>query len=218
MAKARLQQERSRATRHAIVEAAEALWATGDFDTVSVDDVCQKAAVAKGTFYFYFPRKEHLLVMLVFGRMFPRDSEVEALIATTKSTAEICAELLATVAQRVRKLDKRLVQRAIEESFRYYRDINNLEGGDRSLRHFILPVLERGLARGDLAAGWNLSIVAMTMGWSTLQGVLLWSTDVIADADLEESLRRRAELIVDGATVPRRAAAEKPAKRRAAGA
>lgn len=217
MAKARLQQERSRATRHAIVEAAEALWATGDFDTVSVDDICRKADVAKGTFYFYFPRKEHLLVMLVLGRMFPREADVSALTATDKSTAEICAELLGSVAQRVRKLDKRLVQRAIEESFRYYRDINNLEGGDRSLRHYVLPVLERGLTRGETDASWNLSIVAMTMGWSTLQGVLLWSTDIIADGDLEESLRRRAELIVDGAAMPRRATAEKPAKRRASG-
>lgn len=217
MAKARLQQERSRATRHAIVEAAEALWRERDFDSVSVDDVCQKAAVAKGTFYFYFPRKEHLLVMLVFGRMMPRDSELHDLMATTRSTAEICAELLAIVAGRVRRMDKRLVQRAVEESFRYYRDINNLEGGDRSLRHFILPVLERGRVRGEVADGWNLSIVAMTMGWSTLQGVLLWSTDVIADGDLEESLRRRAELIVDGAAMPRRLASERPAKRRASG-
>lgn len=215
MARARLLQKRSWATRHAIIEAAEALWADRDFDSVSVDDVCRRAEVAKGTFYFYFPRKEHLLVMVVFGGMMPRQSDLEDLLASGRGTAEICAELLAVVARRIRKIDKRLVQRAVEESFRYYRDINNLEGGDRSLRHYILPALERGRARGEVAEGWNLSIVAMTMGWSTLQGILLWSTEVLADEALEPSLRRRAELIVDGARRERRPAVERPPRRRA---
>jgi len=197
------------------MEAAAKLWATAEFDAVSVDHVCREAGVAKGTFYFYFPRKEHLLVMLVFGRFLPRDRELEDLLARSGTTAEIASDLLAAVAQRVRKLDKRLVQRAVEECFRYYRDINNLEHSDRSLRHFLLPILERGLARGEIAAGWNLSIVAMTLGWSTLQGVLLWSTDILADAELEPSLRRRAELVVAGAAQSRRSALEKPPRRSA---
>ena len=205
MAKARLQQERSRATRHAIVVAAEDLWRDRDFDGVSVDDVCQRAGVAKGTFYFYFPRKEHLLVMLVFGRMFPKASELEDLLASNHTTAEICAELLALVAQRVRKLDKTLVRRSIEESMRYFRDINTLDGGERSLRWYLEPMLTRGVARGEVEPGWDLPVIAMTMGWSTLQGVLLWTTDVLADAELEPSLRRRAELIIAGAAQPRRA-------------
>src|ERR1700754_350244 len=127
MARARLQQERSRATRHAIVEAAEALWRGRDFDSVSVDDLCQQAGVAKGTFYFYFPRKEHLLVMLVFGRMFPRQADLDELVASGRTTAEVCAEFIAMVGRRVRDMDKTLVRRAIEESMRYYRDINELQ-------------------------------------------------------------------------------------------
>ncbi len=205
MAKARLQQERSRATRRAIVAAAEALWKTRDFDSVSVDDICQTAGVAKGTFYFYFPRKEHLLVMLVFGRMFPRQAELDELLTSDQTTAGITAELLATVGRNARKLDKDLVRRAIEESMRYYRDINTLDGGERSLRWYLMPVLERGVKRREVDMSWDLPVVAMTLGWSTLQAALLWATDVIPTRGLEASLRRRAELIVAGAAQPRRA-------------
>jgi AcrR family transcriptional regulator len=214
MAKARLQQERSRATRHAIVVAAETLWRDSAFDSVLVDDVCRQAGVAKGTFYFYFPRKEHLLVMLLFGRMFPKEQELTDLLASGRPTADVCAELLAIVARRTGKMDKTLVRRAIEESMRYYRDINRMDGGERSLRWYLDPILTRGVRRGEVDAGWDLPVVAMTIGWSTLQGILLWTTDALPDPDLETSLRRRAELIIAGSAQPRRTA---PARRASAG-
>ena len=132
MARARLQQDRSRATRHAIVAAAEELWKTGTFDAVSVEEICQRAGVAKGTFYFYFPRKEHLLVMLVRARMAPPESELRALLDSDLGTVEVCAEMASAIARRARKLDKRLVKRGVEEAFRHYRDIGKLHESDRA--------------------------------------------------------------------------------------
>ena len=78
VARARLQQDRPRTTRPAIIDAAEVLWSEKDFDSVPMEDVCQKAGVAKGT--FYFPRKEHLLVMLAFSRTLLREAQLKTLL------------------------------------------------------------------------------------------------------------------------------------------
>jgi AcrR family transcriptional regulator len=199
MTRARLQQDRSRATRRAIIATAEALWREHGFDAVSVEQVCQAADVAKGTFYFYFPRKEHLLVMTVFGRFMPRDTELKALLDSELDTAQICAELLTAIGQRVKKIDKNLVLRAVEESFRHYRQIGKLEGGDHSLHSFYEPIFERGVARGDVNKAWDLDLIARTLGWATLQEIFWWASGQSTLHDLLPDLRQRAELIANGA-------------------
>jgi len=199
MARARLQQERSRATRLAIINAAEALWRETDFDKASVEDVCRRAGVAKGAFYFYFPRKEHLLVMLVFGRLLPREPQLKAALESERSTAEVCAEFVAGIGARARRLNPRLVQRAVEESFGHYREIARLEGGDRSLRWYLEPMFERGLARGDVNPGWSPQILAGMLAWGTLQELFLWGEGQTPDRELESNLLQRSELITSGA-------------------
>jgi AcrR family transcriptional regulator len=47
-------------TRTAILEAALQLFAERTYDTISVDDITQGAAVAKGSFYNHFTDKHHL--------------------------------------------------------------------------------------------------------------------------------------------------------------
>jgi AcrR family transcriptional regulator len=205
MKRATLQQERSRATRKAIMEAAEKLWRTRDVDSVAVSDICDEAKVAKGSFYFYFPRKEHLLVMLVFARMTPRDSEIHALLESRLDTVRICSEVAAIIAARTSRLPKPLVQRGVAESFGHYREILKLPGGDRNMRWYFQPILARGRERGDVHADWDVETLATTMGWAILQGILFWSTNVVRDAQFEANLRQRAELIASGAGTTRRA-------------
>lgn len=213
MARARLQQERSRATRLAIIDAAEELWREKDFDSVSVEDVCRRAGVAKGTFYFYFPRKEHLLVMLVFGRMLPRQAQLKTLLEGDLDTAEVCADLVSGIGARARRLAPQLVLRAVEESFSHYREIGKLEGGDRSMRWYLEPAFQRGLARGDVNAAWDGKILAGMLGWGTLQELALWGQGQTTDRQLEPNLRQRADLITAGAATARREPAAKPKPR-----
>jgi AcrR family transcriptional regulator len=173
---------------------------------VSVSDICEEAGVAKGSFYFYFPRKEHLLVMLVFARMTPRESEIHALLESHLNTTQVCSEIAAIIATRARQLEKSLVQRGVEESFQHYREIGRLPGGDRNMRWYFHPVFVRGRERGEVLPGWDLETLATTMGWAILQGILFWSSNVVRDAHFEANLRQRAELIANGAGTSRKAA------------
>lgn len=53
---------RTERTRAAIREAANDLFLARGIDATTVDDICEKAGIAKGTFYLYFHRKEDLLL------------------------------------------------------------------------------------------------------------------------------------------------------------
>jgi AcrR family transcriptional regulator len=204
MTRTTLQQARSRATRKAIMQAAEQLWSVKNFDEISVDEVCQKAGMAKGTFYFYFPRKEHLLVLLVRARINPPDDELHDLLESDCNTVEVCKTLATIIATRARQLPKHLLQRGIEESFKHYRQISKLHGGERALRWSFDPVFARGQARGDISRTWKKDTLATSMGWALLQGLLFWSTGVISDDDIVDNLCERAELLANGATTVRR--------------
>jgi AcrR family transcriptional regulator len=196
MARARLRQERSRASRKAIVTAADELWRARDFDAVPVEEVCLRAGVAKGSFYFYFPRKEHLLVQLVFGRFLPREAVLQGWLAGGLSTGEICAAFVSGLGAQARRLPPRLVLRAVEESFAHYREIEKLEGGDRSLRYYLAPIFARGVARGEVRPEWDIPVLAGTLGWGVLQELFLWGEGKTADRDLIPNLRQRAQLLV----------------------
>ena len=50
------------ARRERVIEAATELAATGGYDAVQMRDVAERADVALGTLYRYFPSKDHLLI------------------------------------------------------------------------------------------------------------------------------------------------------------
>jgi AcrR family transcriptional regulator len=187
------------------MSAAEKLWSAAEFDSVSVEQVCNEAGVSKGLFYFYFPKKEHLLVMLFFARMLPRGSEMQPILVSNGTTLELCESVVLLIAKRVKKLRKHLVRRAIEESFQHYERIGKLEGGNRALRSYFEPIIERGIERGEVHQSWDPEVLITVLGWAILQGMHLWSRRLVADGELGEHLKMRAELIVNGGATPSRA-------------
>ncbi len=56
---------KGRATRRAILEAAEAVFGEYSFDRASIAEITRRAGVAQGTFYLYFPDKLSAFVELV---------------------------------------------------------------------------------------------------------------------------------------------------------
>ncbi len=59
------QTERGRATRQAILDAAERVFDECTFDRASVSEITRRAGVAQGTFYLYFPDKKSVFAELV---------------------------------------------------------------------------------------------------------------------------------------------------------
>lgn len=90
------------ATREQIFDRAMELFDARGYDDVSIDDIVRGSKVARGTFYFHFPRKDDLLIELIrksdqhiLGRMAGarRARTFRAVLkATTEAFAEVWAD------------------------------------------------------------------------------------------------------------------------------
>src|SRR5437899_6727701 len=77
-------QRRSAEIRERLFRAALALFAKKGFAETTVEDITEAADVGKGTFFNYFPSKDHIL--LAFGEM--QLAKLEAAIETARCTNE----------------------------------------------------------------------------------------------------------------------------------
>ena len=68
-------------TRERIARAAVELFTEKGFETTTVDEIAQRADVAKGTFFNYFPRKEAVLTALAEDEVEEFEAWVEAKLA-----------------------------------------------------------------------------------------------------------------------------------------
>lgn len=60
-------QQKALITRQKLLDTAEILLKTNGFNALSVEDITQKAGVAKGTFYIYFKHKEDIIAEICRG-------------------------------------------------------------------------------------------------------------------------------------------------------
>ncbi len=65
------QRERRAATRNAIIDAAELLFADKGIEAVTIDDIVAQSQVARGSFYYNFESKEQV-VLAIGQRSFAR--------------------------------------------------------------------------------------------------------------------------------------------------
>src|ERR1700675_1379564 len=83
-------ERRSAETREALFRAALDLFARKGFTETTVEDITDAADVGKGTFFNYFPSKDHIL--LAFGEM--QLGKLEAAIETARQTGAPMADFL----------------------------------------------------------------------------------------------------------------------------
>jgi AcrR family transcriptional regulator len=83
-------QRRSAELRERLFRAALELFAQKGFVETTVEDITEAADVGKGTFFNYFPSKDHIL--LAFGEM--QRSKLEAAIEMAQKTGEPMPEFL----------------------------------------------------------------------------------------------------------------------------
>lgn len=54
------QKLRSKTTKDSILQAASECFATGGYWKIDIDDICKKANLTKGAFYYHFSTKQDL--------------------------------------------------------------------------------------------------------------------------------------------------------------
>ncbi len=199
---AKLSQDRAHRTRRALVDAASALWAERGYDQVAVADICDRAGVSKGTFFYYFPTKEHLLLELVAagGGEAVADA-VDERIAADAPILEVLQAAVSVLAAGQQYAPRELVGRATLEVLRGTRKAR-ADDTRTELREVYTRAYTAAMTRGELPTTFHPAELAAITNWTLLQGTLFWALGAVGPLRLEQVLWRRVQLVVHGAALP----------------
>lgn len=92
-------QTASQQRRKAIIDAALDVFAAEGFVAARLDDIAEKAEVAKGTIYLFFKDKEHLFEQLLISAVSPVIAKVDAMTADASMPVDVMLTALFTFFQ-----------------------------------------------------------------------------------------------------------------------
>ncbi len=185
--------ERHRAeTRQRLYRAALGLFAERGFLETTVEDITEAADVGKGTFFNYFPTKEHILAEFGGQRTAALERALEKARATSGPVLDVFRELVGDAAGQANKSAALL--RAIfaaHASCTSVREalVKRCHLGQRILAQIFLLAQDRGEIRRDIAASdlarmTQTIFMGVTMSWaikpeSSLRGTAVEIWDLI---------------------------------------
>lgn len=194
-----LQQDRSRETRRKLVTAAERLWRVKGFDETTVSDVCDEAGVSKGTFYFYFPRKEHLLIELGLSTTDRVLQETILDPVTDLPVEQALRHATEQIVRRVSRTPKALLGRTIGEMYRHADEWEEIRGQRADFGRVFESIFARAQERGEISSDLPAQEVATILGGTILSGMLSWARGNLGDVTLGDVLWRRVQVVLNGA-------------------
>lgn len=101
-------QQRSEETRSHILEAALVCFGERGYDAASVADICQRAGVSKGAFYYHFASKQALFVALLNQWLAVLEDQVAVQRAPSASAPQALQAMVALLQQVFRDASGRL--------------------------------------------------------------------------------------------------------------
>jgi AcrR family transcriptional regulator len=185
-------------TRERLFRAALRLFAERGFQATTVADITEAADVGKGTFFNYFPTKEHVLA--AFGEL--QRSKVELAVSAARQTRapmhEVLTQMVHALAQepgRSPALFRSLMEAVASSESVRGRITQNLELGRQRLEELIAIGQERGEVRKDRPAGEIAGILQQNF----FGAILFWS--LRPATPLTERLDATFELFWSGVAV-----------------
>jgi AcrR family transcriptional regulator len=186
---------RSAETRERLFLAAVRLFAQKGFAETTVEDITNAADVGKGTFFNYFPSKEHILI--AFSDM--QLGKLERFVEAARNGNEPMRTFFQTMSQQMTSdpAKKPEVVRALLQanlSSSSVRDVMRTKNtrGENLLSQLVQIGQERGEIRNDIPA-LEIARVFRQLTFGTL---LLWS--VYGDDSLAERLDRAIDILWTG--------------------
>jgi AcrR family transcriptional regulator len=175
-------QRRASEIRERLFRAALDLFAQHGFADTTVEDITNAADVGKGTFFNYFPSKDHIL--LAFAEM--QLTKLQSIMENLRNTREPVPQFLRTLAVRMTEEPARnpsivralllanLSSTPVREGMRI-----NQARGHQLLTEFVKVGQERGELRNDLPAG-DIAHVFRQMVFGTLLAWSLYGDDSLS--------------------------------------
>jgi AcrR family transcriptional regulator len=143
-------------TRARLFDAALAEIARDGVAAADVAAIAAAAGVVRGTFYFHFPTKEHVLVELELNE----EARIAAELATAKADlTSILSRLVEHVLEARHRLGATVFRDMLGLHFSSSRPIED-ELAQHPLAQYLIGVVDRAQARGEITAGADASELA----------------------------------------------------------
>ena len=187
-------------TRERIFKDAIRLFRERGFEKTTIDDITERADVAKGTFFNYFPRKESVLAYLSEKRLIAAEENVGALLADSESASEKLIGIYAHAAS-VYEEDRELSRFVLNELM--MRAFGPSEDAGMRWQALTLQIIERGRSTGELRRDLEPVRVESLLSSVYFSTVYLWVNCNETQFELRDELRARLQLVLDGIAVRR---------------
>jgi len=189
-------------TKRRIFETAVHLFNERGFDATTIDEIAERADVAKGTFFNYFPRKESLLQYLAEEWL---DAAEQTAAQRERPAAERIVEMFTSAAAAYgenRDLARALAHFSMEQ---LGAPAPVFEGGHHRLDRLFDGVIREGQQRGEFRSDVNPLSARGALG-SVFIGTLMWwigTRDGRVDPraleiGLTNAVRHQCQLVFDG--------------------
>jgi AcrR family transcriptional regulator len=188
-------QRRREQTKEKLFLAAMQLFARKGYPGTTVEEITQAADVGKGTFFNYFPSKDHVLSYLIERQI----GVLERHLLLAREGNATNADVLMSLARELIRLPSSSphMARAIISAF-----LGNAEVRERMVREFergrtmIAEIIELETKRGKLRGKMNSSELARVFQRALMGTVLLWALDPAEP--IEEQFQNTMRVFVSG--------------------
>jgi len=181
-------QRRSAETRERLFRAALDLFAKKGFAETTVEDITEAADVGKGTFFNYFPSKDHIL--LAFGEM--QLGKLEAAIETARQARTPMSEFLRGLGVRMTQEPVRnpAIVRALLQAYLSTTPVREAMLDLQKRVHALhTQMIQLGQERGEIRKDLPAAELALVFRQTIFGALLIWSLygDATLNARIEAS-------------------------------
>lgn len=167
-------QRRAAETRIRLFRAALGLIAERGIDKVTVEDITEAADVGKGTFFNYFPTKEHVLGVMAEIQFAKVHEAAEAALQGDRPMQEVLHQMVVRLAEEPGRSPK--MARAFVSSFLASSDVREIiRAAMAEGRRVITALVEQGQKRGEIDARLEPGQAAVHLMQSCMGTLLFWS-------------------------------------------
>jgi AcrR family transcriptional regulator len=187
-------------TRGQIYGAAMQLFLARGYDAVTIDEICEAADVARGTFFLHFPTKDALLSE--YGRQAMAELE-QVLDAFRGSAVEALQEALRFLAERASR-HAAVVRLVVRETVAHPGAVTDTTVAGRDLTDVFAAIIRRGQRAGELRRGAHPLVAGAVLASAYLAIAGEWARHGDASPDLATLTRQALDVILRGIVRPPR--------------
>ncbi len=183
-------------TRQRIFREAIRLFRERGFEATTVDEITERADVARGTFFNYFPKKESVLGFLSEQRLVEAEARAGEILAETRPVPGKLIEIFTDAASAYEE-EKELSQYVLPELF--HRVFSPVEEIGERWDQIVEQVIEQGRASGELRRDLDVKRALAVLTSVYYATLYMWvHCPNLGEFHLQDELRARLEMVFAG--------------------